>query len=214
MYDRARRTLETLEAVGLVERMQESLLLFAGQLGWPPRALSYRLNETPIDGRDGIEAALNENLGLIQETNSWDLRLYEFGRKLFEEQLRNLPCGLGLTVSETEASIREIEPLRSALLNRFLNSSWLGPTLRYGRLAQSSGFFLDGWAERGYWPPIERWLRWAGPTGTSTLYLPLQRTGGGPVRNHLSERRNDPETSRDRRGWPSPADNPYGCQAR
>ncbi len=38
LYDRARRTLETVEAVGLVERMQESLLLIAGQLGWPPRA--------------------------------------------------------------------------------------------------------------------------------------------------------------------------------
>jgi hypothetical protein len=167
MYDRARQTLETLEAVGLVERMQESLLLFARQLGCPPRVLSYRLNETPIDRRDGIEAALNDNLGLIQETNSWDLRLYEFGRNLFEEQLRNLRLTLGLTVSGTEASSREIEPLRSAVLNRFLDTSCLGPTLRYGRLAQSSGFFLDGWAERGYWPPTKRWLRWAGPTGRS-----------------------------------------------
>ena len=46
MYDRARQTLETLEAVGLVERLQESLLLFAGRLGLPPSTLSYRLNES------------------------------------------------------------------------------------------------------------------------------------------------------------------------
>jgi hypothetical protein len=178
MYDRARRTLETLEAVGLVERLQESLLLFAGRLGWPPRALSYRLNETPLAGRDETEAALADNLGLIQEANSWDLRLYEFARNLFEEQLRNLRRTLGLSASETEARGREIETLRSAVLDRFLDTPILGPTLRYGRLTQSSGFFLDGWAERGYWPPIKRWLRWAGPTGKSTLYLALQRTGG------------------------------------
>ena len=115
---------------------------------------------------------------MIQEANSWDLRLYEFGRNLFEEQLRNLRHTVGLTASETETSGREIEPLRSAVLDRFLHTSTLGPTLHYGRLAQSSGFFLDGWAERGYWPPIKRWLRWAAPTGRSTLYLPLQRTGG------------------------------------
>ncbi len=181
LYDRARGTLETIEAVGLVERMQESLLLIAGQLGWPPRALSYKLNETPANGRDTVDALLNDNLALIQETNSWDLKLYEFGRDLFEEQLGALRRNLSLTGEEAETENQGFEPMRSALLGRFLESPLIGPTLRYGRLTHSSGFFLDGWKERVFWPPVRRWLRWAGTAGRSTLYLPLQRTSGPMV---------------------------------
>jgi hypothetical protein len=181
MYDRARLTLETLEAVGLVERMQESLLLIAGQLGWPPRALPYKLNQTPANGRDAIDAMLNDNLALIRETNSWDLKLYDFGRQLFDGQLDALRRKLGLAGGETEAENRGLEPLRSALLERFLDSPLDGQALRYGRLTHSSRFFLDGWEERVYWPPVKRWLRWAGRAGKSTLYLPLQRTNGPKV---------------------------------
>jgi hypothetical protein len=181
MYDRARRTLETLEAVGLVERMQESLLLIAGLLGWPPRALPYKLNQTPANGRDALDALLSDNLALIRETNSWDLKLYDFGRQLFDEKLSALRRKLGLAGGETEAGSRALEPLRSALVARFLDGPLDGQALRYGRLTHSSGLFLDGWEERVYWPPLKRWLRWAGSAGKSTLYLPLQRINGPKV---------------------------------
>jgi hypothetical protein len=177
LYDRARRTLETLDAVGLVERMQESLLLFAGQLGWPPRELPYRLNETP-GSADEFDTVIRENVELLRETNSWDLKLYDFGRDLFEEQLGALRKKLGLNADEAETKDSAVAALRSALLERFLNRPLIGPAVRRGQLTQSAGFFLDGWEERVFWPPAKRWLRWAGTNGKSTLYLPLQRTSG------------------------------------
>jgi hypothetical protein len=176
MYDHARRTLETLDAVGVVERMPESLLLIAGQLGWPPRALSYRLNETPASAEEA-DAVLRDNEDVIREANSWDLKLYDFGHDLFEEQLGALRLKLGLNGRNPKTKTLEINALRSALLDRFLDSPLTRPALRRGRLTQGAGLFLDGWEERFLWPPVKRWLRWAASKGKSTLYLPLLRAG-------------------------------------
>lgn len=177
-YDRARLALEHLDAFGMVERMTESLLVFCERLGWPARTSVSRSNESPPILDNAFDESLREAEPLILETNTWDLKLYDFARPLFDERVNQLRARFGLTQPGGEDKAAEIEALKSAMLARFVDSAFPGEPVRYGRIKQSAGLFIDGWAERVYWPPINRWLRWAGPEDTNTIYLPLDRSRG------------------------------------
>lgn len=39
----------------------------------------------------------------------------------------------------------------------------------------SAALFLEGWHPRFYYEPIKKWLRWAGPTTSASIYLPLAK---------------------------------------
>ncbi len=175
-YDRARKALEGLDAFGMVERMTESLLVFCERLGWPPRTSVLKVNETPAIADAEFNESLREAEPLILESNEWDLKLHAFARPLFDERANQLRTRFGLTWAAGDSQAAEIEALKSAMLARFVNSALPFPPLRYGRIKQSAGLFLDGWAERAYWPPVKRWLRWAGAEDTSTIYLPIDRS--------------------------------------
>ena len=73
---------QSFSVVGISERFQESLLLIAAKFDW---RLGYYENRKVARNRPAIEA---EVVDLIRGHNSLDVELYEFGKKLFEEDLR------------------------------------------------------------------------------------------------------------------------------
>ncbi|HJU09407.1 MAG TPA: hypothetical protein VJ728_00955 [Candidatus Binataceae bacterium] len=184
-YDLARQTLEKLDAFGIVERMPESLLMFCERLQWPPRITMPRMNEVQGSGPSEFAQALNEATPKILETNIWDLRLYEFARELFAYRVDLLRSELGLHEKDNSDDGSGIDAMKSAIRGRFLDSRFSGPPLRHGRATPAADLFHDGWAERAYWPPIKRWLRWNGEREISTLYLPLDRTNEMRIRFEL-----------------------------
>ena len=83
----AKRNLaEYFSAVGLTERFDESLVLFAQALGWP-RDDTYFLPHQVSPGRPSISSAARE---LAAERNSLDIELYRYAETLFEERLQGL----------------------------------------------------------------------------------------------------------------------------
>jgi Galactose-3-O-sulfotransferase len=82
---RAKQNLaEAFAAVGLVERFDESLILFKRRLGWK-MPFYVRKNVTR---RSLEEEATNEAREIISSRNTLDVELYEFGRELFQEHVR------------------------------------------------------------------------------------------------------------------------------
>lgn len=68
--------------VGLAERFQESLLLMMASFGWE---VPFYENRKVAKTRPPIDPAV---IDAIREHNRYDLELYDFGKKLFEENLR------------------------------------------------------------------------------------------------------------------------------
>ena len=81
---RAKRNLaEDFAAIGLVERFDESLMLFKKRLGWK-MPFYVRKNVTqrlPVD-------ETTEAFEIIRHRNALDLELYQFARQFFQEDIR------------------------------------------------------------------------------------------------------------------------------
>jgi Galactose-3-O-sulfotransferase len=86
LLERAKRNLEEYFAVvGLRERFEESVVLMRHAFGWDwPFIEHYNATHE----RPSIDAVSPATRELIAEHNALDLELYEFGRELFEQQLR------------------------------------------------------------------------------------------------------------------------------
>jgi hypothetical protein len=97
---RAKHNLETAFcAVGLVDRFDESVVLFRRRLGWK-LPLYVRKNI----GRSQPESeAADQALDIIRSRNALDAELYEFGRGLFLEQMRREGRSFQLEVSVFKA---------------------------------------------------------------------------------------------------------------
>jgi hypothetical protein len=106
--------------VGISERFQESLLLMAAKFGWH---LDHYENRKVARNRSAVEA---EATDLIREHNSLDLELYEFGKKLFEEDLRQYDAAVreARLAMDSVAKPSQLESsLRSGIgMTRFLIS--------------------------------------------------------------------------------------------
>ena len=73
---------ESFSVVGICERFEESLVLIAKTFGWEVPFYENRKvskNRSPVD---------QNSIAMIREHNRLDLELYEFGKKLFDENLR------------------------------------------------------------------------------------------------------------------------------
>jgi galactose-3-O-sulfotransferase len=83
--ERAKHNLETaFAAVGLVDRFDESVVLFKRRLGWK-LPLYVPKNVTKVEG---VGEASTQALDIIRSRNRLDTELYEFGRGLFGELVR------------------------------------------------------------------------------------------------------------------------------
>jgi hypothetical protein len=83
--DRAKHNLETAFcAAGLVDRFDESVVLFRRRLGWK-LPLYVRKNVTRTQS---APEPTSQALDIIRRRNTLDAELYDFGRGLFQEQIR------------------------------------------------------------------------------------------------------------------------------
>jgi hypothetical protein len=173
MFDRACETLNAIDSFGLVERMEESFLLIEDRLGWPPRKTTERLNVTTSSKEDATDVVFRDNAVAFAEANAWDMKLYQFARKLFQERLLKLENKLEIA-QHKDLDGPDIGLIRDVLSKQMLAQPPRVPRFKFGRRSPSATFFGEGWDERVEWPPIGRWLRWANRSGMSSILLPLE----------------------------------------
>ena len=83
-----KRLSEDIYQFGVTEKFDESLLLFREKLGW--KNLVYqRFNVAK--NRPENHQLNDEDLQKIRKNNQLDLRLYEFGRALFDQRIQQIP---------------------------------------------------------------------------------------------------------------------------
>jgi hypothetical protein len=83
LLDMAKENLtKSFSVVGLCERFEESLILISKTFGWE---IPFYENQKVAKSRPTVDPKLAD---LIREHNRLDDGLYEFGKKLFEENLR------------------------------------------------------------------------------------------------------------------------------
>jgi Galactose-3-O-sulfotransferase len=112
VLDKAKEHLaRSFRVVGISERFEESLLLMATKFGW---SLSYYENRKVAKNRSVIDPGVIE---LIRQHNSLDLELYDFGTKLFEEDLRRNQTAV------KEARMTMASVARPGTMKRFAKSS-------------------------------------------------------------------------------------------
>jgi hypothetical protein len=78
-------------AVGLMERFEESLILFKKLLGWK-NIFYVKKNVTQDRPREGISKRVLE---MIKKNNNLDMELYEYGKHMFEDILHLQGVNLG-----------------------------------------------------------------------------------------------------------------------
>ncbi len=85
---------KSFSVVGICERFEESLILISTTFGWE---IGFYENQKVAKSRPMVEQQLAD---LIREHNRLDVELYEFGKKLFEQNLRNKEDAVreGLTI--------------------------------------------------------------------------------------------------------------------
>jgi hypothetical protein len=76
-------------AFGIVERFDESMLLFQDALGW--ESVCYRARN--VYRQDGDRELADEAIGLLAESHALSFELCAFARELFEERVRTLGAG-------------------------------------------------------------------------------------------------------------------------
>ena len=86
LLNRAKENLRKQMAVGLTECFDESVLLFNKVFGWSLlRSLYTRRN---VGKRPRANVSLpDKTLKILRKYNELDLELYDFGRRLFQQQL-------------------------------------------------------------------------------------------------------------------------------
>ncbi len=77
---------------GIVEKFDESLILFSNRLGWKLINLFYPVkSNVGKNRRSGADQISQEDLELIKKYNTLDIELYKYAKNIFEEQVSNLP---------------------------------------------------------------------------------------------------------------------------
>lgn len=131
------------DLVGLVERLDETLLLLGDMMGWGRIGPLSHLNKTPYTGADEVDA---ESLDILRAWNALDLRLYDAARALFEVRM----AAVG----------------RTRLERPYLDETSLPDGAYFTPEQAIRGY---GWHEREFHQG--RWLCWnSAPTATLALY--------------------------------------------
>jgi hypothetical protein len=109
---------ESFTAVGLVERFDESIMLFKRRLGWRlPFYVRKNVTGTPAT------RATDEALEIIRSRNTLDIQLYEFGRDLFDREMRREGPSFQMEVTMFRA-------LNAAAQAYWATRRWTRPTAR------------------------------------------------------------------------------------
>lgn len=99
-FERAKQLLDSLPAIGIVERYRESVVLFEQELkeDFPEIDLAFRRqnvrdasdHRTPEERREAVEQDLGELLDPVRDANSLDLTLYELACERFDSDWQSL----------------------------------------------------------------------------------------------------------------------------
>lgn len=86
LFEVACERLQRCEFVGISERFADSIDLMCRQFGWPPVESVPQLNvrESPPEVR--AKEVSERTVERIRELNAWEMKLYEFACKLYEER--------------------------------------------------------------------------------------------------------------------------------
>jgi hypothetical protein len=85
LLETALANLKRCDLVGLVERLDETLLLLGQMMGWGRIGPIPHLNKTPDTGADEVVDA--ESSDILRSWNALDLRLYDAACSLFEDKV-------------------------------------------------------------------------------------------------------------------------------
>ena len=86
IYEVALKNLQDTYAVGLSERLSETLALFYLKLKWPWLPIIKHVNKNPF--RPNKKLIQTENINRIIEREQFDVRLYHEAEKIFQKSLR------------------------------------------------------------------------------------------------------------------------------
>jgi galactose-3-O-sulfotransferase len=111
MLQNAKENLQYFSVVGLTERFKESLALMKLRFGWKLESYSsFNVTRARPKKRDLPQSTLD----LIAERNRFDIELYEYVAKIFEDATTKKAREIGRIVQELEAA--QIQgPVRAAL---------------------------------------------------------------------------------------------------
>ncbi len=80
----AKENLKNFYFVGLTEKFDESLIMLGNLLGWKEFYYGKPLNVAPF--KEDLD---KDTISIIVEMNKYDIELYEWARKIFEEEIRS-----------------------------------------------------------------------------------------------------------------------------
>jgi len=197
ILESAKQNLLNLLHFGMCDWMQPSVDLLCYRAGLPPKAFDYYFNRTKKSTNQVSEA----DRAILRETNRYDQALYEFAQQEFKNRILALwqDCVASGAISThvfSDPDLHDQLSVSNIMSADWLLAHWEHPDLRAVltqflkinfqrqhhqdeqqekiRLHFSDAAFLTGWYAREYYQPLETWLRWAGPTTESSVYLPLK----------------------------------------
>ncbi|WP_420645708.1 sulfotransferase family 2 domain-containing protein [Candidatus Leptofilum sp.] len=111
--------------VGLSEQFDTTLLLLKHHFNWP--RLPYYHSRNVTQNRPSREQVDDETLAIIHETQAYDLALYNFAQKRFEETVRQLGFPFWLVRVQHRLAQRaqpNLEKIRRVSVRHWLRQQW------------------------------------------------------------------------------------------
>lgn len=171
----AAKRLEDIVSVGVVEEMSASVAVLCDRLGLPHIPLGSSLNRS--------EKKLNPSAPyaeLVRRRNPYNVQLHEHALNLVGARVADLLASYGA---------KTVDELATPMRLSFLVTDRGVERIRAADITMADGLVTEGFAQRFFHEPYERWLRWAGRD--ATVYLPLDPTADRMIRFEVATTMSD-----------------------
>jgi len=173
LLETAKKRLANFVFVGLAEKFDESLFLLYYTFGWRPMDINWKLNVSPK--RKHHKDLSKKTLSIVRDCNKLDIKLYNYGKKIFENRFSKMVEDL--KEKYNEKSFEKL-PFKDMIFNMLekhyeyrFNESHIKPVKSidydFGQKISGSGWYFRELKKNG------RVYRWTGPGTTSTIDFPL-----------------------------------------
>ena len=172
----AKKRLSKFSFVGIAERFEESLMLLSYIFGWRPFFIipKERITANRIN-RDSIS---NELLNQIQADTKYDLELYEYALRIFENKFYTMVTKLKESYLTPELQKLSFNEMMFNLLEKnYENSKKSKKPVSAIDYNFSQSIYGSGWHKRQIQPDSGSIFRWSGPETTSIICFPLSSIG-------------------------------------
>jgi hypothetical protein len=164
----AKKNVSEFEFVGIVEKMEESIQLLHYTFGWKPKIEIPRVNVTKE--KTTQEKLSQSCLNKISNCNRLDIKLYEFGKSIFESRYSKMVKDLKQKFFEPHFSKLPINDQINKMLElnyeSHLSKEKNNESINYRFSNKMSNG--SGWHQREVLPD-ETVFRWTGPERISTI---------------------------------------------